>query len=375
MRILYITTVSGMMGFFKDLIHTLIEEGNTVDLATNNSSGNLPPCYREWGCKVYPLSCTRSPLDRGNLRAIREIRKIVTDGDYDLVHCHSPIAAMCTRVACWPLRKNGLKVFYTAHGFHFWKGAPLKNWLLYYPAEWLCAHWTDTLITINEEDYALAQKHMHAKRVEYVPGVGINLEGFAPAKMNEEKKHAKRAELGLDEEDKLLLSVGMLQRDKNHMLVLKAMTEAPELGYKYRVCGTGQMKEPYERYIAENHLTGRAALLGYRNDIAELLQITDLFVFPSEVEGLPVSVMEAIASKVMVVCSASRGNTDLVKDKRCLFDYRSVGGLLQAIQNVENMSEEERNEILEDNYSRLLPREKSAVIARMEEIYEEAGKG
>ena len=154
MKILYVTTIGNTMGFFTSIVEELLKAEHTVDVATNLNIGKLPDCYREWGCKIYPISCTRSPFNKGTIAAIKEIRKIVREGDYDIVHCHTPIAAMCTRLACRKLRKNGLKVFYTAHGFHFYKGAPLKNWLLYYPIECLCAHWTDTLITINREDHA-----------------------------------------------------------------------------------------------------------------------------------------------------------------------------------------------------------------------------
>ncbi len=371
MRILYITTIGRTMCFFKAFIKELIEEGSTVDIATNISESDVPACYREWGCKVYPLSCTRSPFDKGNARAIKEIRRIVAEGKYDFVHCHTPIAAMCTRFACRKQRKNGLKVIYTAHGFHFCKNAPLKNWLLYYPVEWLLAHWTDVLITINEEDYALAQKHMHAKRVEYVPGVGIDLSKFTPNKMTKAEKSAKRAELGLSDTDKVFLSVGKVEKGKNHILMIKTIKKLKNSNYQYIICGTGVLKEKYEKYLYENGLEDHVKLLGFRSDIAEILQIADVYVHLSDFEGLPVAVMEAIASKVFVICSASRGNTDLVKDKRCLFDYRSVEELIQTIHNMENMSEEEQNEIIEDNYSRLLPRKKSVVIEQMKKIYRE----
>ena len=377
MKILYVTTVGDMMKFFRAFIRRLLDEGHTVDIACNEACNGMaypvPACYREWGCVVHPLSWSRSVTDPGNLRAIKELRKIVKDGGYDLVHCHSPIAAACTRVACRPLRKNGLKVFYTAHGFHFCKTAPLKNWLFFYPVEWVCAFWTDVLITINEEDYALAQKHMRAKRVEYVPGVGIDLEKFAPYTMTAAEKSAKRASLGLSDTDKVFLSVGKVEKGKNHILMIRAVEMLKSVNYQYLICGAGILKEKYERYIHDNGLENCVKLLGNRTDISEILQITDVFVHPSNFEGLSVALMEAIASKVIVICSASRGNTDLVKDKRCLFDYRSVDQLIQAIHNVENMSEEEQKEIIEDNYSRLRPREKSAVIDRMKEIYERFG--
>ena len=153
MKILYITTIGLTMGFFNAFIRQLLDNGNVVEIATNESDAKVPAYYREWGCKIYPISCSRSPLDIGNIKAIWQIRNIVKENRYEIVHCHTPIAAMCTRIACSPLRTDKTKVYYTAHGFHFYDGAPLKNWMLYYPIEKFLSRCTDVLITINKEDY------------------------------------------------------------------------------------------------------------------------------------------------------------------------------------------------------------------------------
>ena len=163
MKILYVTTIGLTMIFFKGLVKELIDVGHIVDIACNEETHKVPDCYREWGCKVYEIDCSRSPLSNGNIRAIRELKRIVYENHYDIVHCHTPIAGACTRLACKDFRKYGVKVFYTAHGFHFYKGAPIKNWLLFYPIEKLCSRFTDTLITINKEDYSLAKKRMKAE--------------------------------------------------------------------------------------------------------------------------------------------------------------------------------------------------------------------
>ena len=163
MKILYVTTIGSTMNFFKSFIGELISEGHTVDIACNNSKSPVPEIYSDWGCNIYPISCTRSPMNKGTVKAISELKKIVAENKYDIVHCHTPIAAMCTRLACKDLRKNGVRVIYTAHGFHFYNGAPKKNWLMYYPVEKICAKYTDTLITINKEDYEFAKKKMKAK--------------------------------------------------------------------------------------------------------------------------------------------------------------------------------------------------------------------
>ena len=213
MKILYVTTIGGTMSFFVSLFKKLTEEGHTADVATNENISKVKEVYREMGCKIYNISCSRSPLKLSTIKAIFEISKIVKTSGYDIVHCHTPVAAMCTRLACMGQRKKGLKVIYTAHGFHFFKGAPKKNWLIYYPIEKICSYFTDVLITINKEDYALATKKFRAKKVVYVPGVGIDVDKF---KNCDVVKAEKRKEIGIPDDATLFLSVGELNANKNH---------------------------------------------------------------------------------------------------------------------------------------------------------------
>jgi len=330
MRILYVTTIGITMNFFKDLVKSLIDEGNTVDIACNEKLADVPECYYEWKCKVYHVDCSRSPIDKGTVKAMKQIKEIVAAGEYDIVHCHTPVAAMCTRLACKKLRKRGVKVLYTAHGFHFFKGAPLKNWMLYFPMEWLCAWWTDLLITINQEDYERAKRCLRAKDIKYVPGVGINTGKFV---FKEGAGEAKRLELGVGEHDIMLLSVGELNSNKNHEVVIRAIKRIGNPQLKYFICGVGGLEQYLSDLIQELELQEQVHLLGYRKDICELYQATDLCVFPSKREGLPVALMEAIACKTPVVCSHIRGNVDLIKEKECTFKSTSVDELVECLSN------------------------------------------
>ena len=183
-------------------------------------------CYNEWGCTVHQIDTSRSPFSKGNLKAIKQLKILIEEGKYDIVHCHTPVAAACTRVACRKARKNGTRVIYTAHGFHFYKGAPKANWMLFYPVEKLCAKWTDLLITINREDYALAKEKLKAKRIEYVPGVGVDLQIYGRTNAD---KAEKRRQLGITEDVKLLLSVGELNKNKNHETVIRALAKIPDV--------------------------------------------------------------------------------------------------------------------------------------------------
>ena len=143
MRILYITTIGGTMSFFSPIISELINEGHVVDIATNETNSAVPLTLKKMGCKVYNISTSRSLFNFGNLNAVKQIRAIASD--YDIIHCHTPLAGVATRFACRKIRKKGVKVFYTAHGFHFYKGAPIKNWVFYYPIERACSKLTDVM--------------------------------------------------------------------------------------------------------------------------------------------------------------------------------------------------------------------------------------
>ena len=309
MMILYITTVGTTMGFFKHIIKKLLESGHVVDIASNINESAVPECYEEWGCKIFPLSCSRSPLNKGNIDAIQEIKKLVAKNRYDIVHCHTPIAAACTRIACRRARKTGTRVIYTAHGFHFYKGAPFKNWLLYYPVEWLCAHWTDVLITINREDFELAQKKMKARQIEYVPGVGIDIKQFSEGEIDEGKK---REEIGIPSNAYFLLSIGELNSNKNHEIVIRVLSQINDKDIYYVIAGCGKLEEYLRDLIINLGMEKKVYLLGFRQDIKELLRAADVYIHPSFREGLPVALMEAIAAKVLVICSDVRGCRDLV---------------------------------------------------------------
>lgn len=323
------------MGFFKSLIKELTDAGHTVDIAANEQDSPVPDCYREWGCKVFPISTSRSPFSIGNLKAIKQIRALAKD--YDIVHCHTPLAAAATRIACRPLRKKqGLRVIYTAHGFHFYKGAPKKNWIIYYPVEKYCSRFTDVLITINKEDYELATRKFRARRVEYVPGVGIDVEKFADTHAD---RAAKRRELGIPDDAKLILSVGELNENKNHRLVIEALAKLGRADVCYLIAGVGDRKSELEQLAKERSVT--LLLPGYRRDVAELYKAADLFVFPSFREGLPVSLMEAMAAGLPCLASAIRGSADLLPPA-FLFSPNDSDGLAKLM--CESLASPERKQ-------------------------------
>lgn len=230
---------------------------------------------------------------------------------------------MCTRLACRRVRKNGTKVFYTAHGFHFYKGAPWKFWVLFYPVERFLAGKTDVLITINEEDYERATRFCRHKKtkVQYLPGVGVDIRYWSGADLSpgerEEIRRNIRQELNVSEEEQLLLSVGELIPRKNHEAVILDLAEEKKMGkkfFRYFICGQGDLKEHLQNVIHAVGLSKEVTLLGYRKDIRNLLYGADLFVFPSKQEGLPMALLEAAATGIPLKASDIRGNREIIRD-------------------------------------------------------------
>lgn len=330
MKILYVTTISETIdAFLVPHILGLIERGHEVDLACKIQKPIAPELLRA-GCNVYDIPFSRSPLSKDNLVAFRQLKALISANHYDIVHTHTPNASVCARLACRDLRKNGLRVMYTAHGFHFYKGAPLKNWLLYYPVEWLCAHWTDVLISINQEDYILAQKEMKAKKVCYVPGVGFNLARVTDVQLSCSEK---RKELGVQEDAVLMLSVGELNLNKNHITILRALGQLQNSSLNYCIAGDGAQIDALAAEAKALGIARQVHFLGFRTDVAELYHAADFYVHPSYREGLSVALMEAMSAGLPCVVSDIRGNTDLIAEGKggYLLSPKDVDGFARAI--------------------------------------------
>ena len=296
------------MRFFESFIRTLVEKGHQVELAANEDGSPFPECYQKWGCAFHHVDFSRSPLSVGNFKAFGQLKTVIETGNYDIVHCHTPNASVITRLVCRNLRKkNGLKVFYTAHGFHFYKGAPMLNWMLFYPIEKFCSRFTDKLITINKEDHRLAKSKFHTREVHYVPGMGVDLSCFENVHVD---KTAKRAEIGVPENAVLLLSVGELNENKNHQVVIRALAELNNSNVHYAIAGTGNRREYLLALSKELGVSDQVHLLGYRNDIPELNYAADAFCFPSLREGLGIAAIEAMACGLPLITSNVHGIND-----------------------------------------------------------------
>ncbi|PYZ96946.1 glycosyltransferase family 1 protein [Alteribacter lacisalsi] len=283
------------------------EQGWEVHVA---ASGELKLPYTD---VKYNLPIKRSPFRLENLAALRELRAIVDREQFAIVHSHTPIGGVIGRLAAGRARKNGTKVFYTAHGFHFCKGAPAANWLCYYPVEKLLASLTDCLITINEEDYERAKHHrLSAGTIAHVHGVGVDTEKFRPA--DDCDRHNTREKLGYSDENVLLFYAAEFNKNKNQQFLIHTLsTLKDELpGARLLLAGEGSLEEECRQLAKRLDVADRIDFLGFRKDIARLLPACDIAVGSSYREGLPVNIMEAMACGLPVVATENRGHCELV---------------------------------------------------------------
>ncbi len=334
----------------------------------------------------HQIDFARSPFQgKENARAYRQLKQLMKEQQFDLVHCHTPVGAALARLAAKPYRKQGTKVIYTAHGFHFYQGAPFRYWLLFYPAECFLASLTDVLITINEEDYERAKRFCRRKRtkVEHIPGVGVDTAFFSgkdlPEGTRENIRQTMRGKLNVAEKEVVFLSVGELTSRKNHSSVIQAFAELEgeeSCPFRYFVCGQGVLKKELQQQIEKAGLSKRVTLLGYSEDIRELLYAADIFVFPSLQEGMPMALMEAVAAGMPVIASDIRGNRELVSIQEDVQLFSDAKGLKQLLHEaVLNASEGRQSKGKSDKIinrdSRLQVIDKYQVSIRMQEIYKE----
>ena len=338
-KVLFVATVvkTHIMEFHIPYLKMFKEMGWETAVAARNDYENPDDCVIPYCDIYYDVPFERNPLKSRNLEAYKKLKKVIDNGRYDIIHCHTPVGAMLTRLAAKQARKNGTKMFYTAHGFHFYKGAPAINWLLYYPVEKWLSRYTDVLITINKEDYERA-KTFKAGSVCYVPGVGIDLKKFETSdELHKGKRSWLCKEFNIPEDAMILLSVGEVNKNKNHRVVIEALGKLKRKDIYYVICGRGPLHDEYV-FLAEQLNIGKQVILtGYRTDVADFYKAADVFVFPSFREGLPVAVMEAMASGLPVVCSNIRGNIDLVDDGVTgLISNNTPEELAEIINNMRN---------------------------------------
>lgn len=333
MKILFVATVRSHIGqFHMPFIRELKARGVEVHAAFKDNSADKPGLDLSAIDKTFEVPFERRPLRLNNIKAYRELKKIIDGNGYDAVHCHTPMGAVITRLAAKSARKKGTKVIYTAHGFHFFKGASIKNWMLFYPVEKYLSKYTDCLITINSEDCELAhKKKFRAGKIYKVHGVGVELDKFKAVDADE--KARLRAEYGYDGDTFIMIYPADLSVRKNQPMLFDALQKIAEKNKNVKLLLPGQpiRLEEYKRMVSERGIADNVEFLGYRRDINNLVGLSDLSVASSFQEGLPINIIEAMAMGNAIVATDVRGNNDAVED--------GVNGYLVPVGDSDLMAE------------------------------------
>ena len=309
-KILYITTVSRTINaFLVPHIEMLLENGYKVECATCVDK-KVNQVLINKGVKIFNIPFSRSPLSFGNIKAFKELIKLQKENKYDIVHVHTPVASIYGRLL--KIRFPKLKTIYTAHGYHFLKGGPKLGWIIYYPIEKVMAKLTDVTININKEDYEITKTKLNPKKCYLVNGVGLDLNQYKP--LSKEKQGFKRKELGLEKDDFVVIMIAELNENKNQIQLIKAMELLKDkyLNIKAISIGEGHKFEELQQEINNRGLKNNFKLLGFRTDVNELINISNIGILLSYREGLPRNIMELMANGKRIVATDIRGNRDIV---------------------------------------------------------------
>ncbi|MBQ3603524.1 MAG: glycosyltransferase family 4 protein [Clostridia bacterium] len=307
--------------FHFPLIDLLHENSYEVHIAAKDMSANEPlERLTQRTDEFYDIDFARSPLSSKNLAAYKQLKKLIDSGEYDVIHCNTPVVGILTRLAARKARKKGTKVIYTAHGFHFYQGASKLNWLIFYPIEKVCGSlFTDCLITICDEDEARAKRLKLCKTVRRIHGVGVNAQRFTDT--DEQTKNKLRKEYGYSENDVLCLCTGELNANKNQKLLINSLSYLKEVCPEFKIlfAGTGESEAELKALVNQLGVENSAHLLGYRTDVDKLLKICDFVASASYREGLGVNIIEGMFSHRAAVVTHNRGHNELVAENESGF--------------------------------------------------------
>lgn len=308
-KVLFVATIYPFFGFEESDMCILRDMGYEVHLASDMKGYKIGR-FSYLNVINHQVDFTRSPFNSGSLIAYRQLRLLINEEKFDIIHCHTPVAAALTRFAARSVRKRGTKVIYTDHGFHFHKTSGFRNWLLYYPIEYILAYYTDVIITINKEDLGVIQK-FHVPQIVYIPGVGVDVRGIMNMKVD---RDSVRNEYGLPNNAFVILSVGELSARKNHEIIIRALAKVPYKDIYYIVCGEGSKKDYLKSLCKEFNISERVMLVGGmpHHKILELNHAVDLAAIPSLIEGLGLVGIEALASGIPIISSNVHGINDYV---------------------------------------------------------------
>lgn len=319
------------LAFHLPYIQWFKDQGYEVHVAAGGERNVIVPNVD----RMFYLSLERHPFKLANIKAYWELRRIMEEEDYCLVHCHTAMGAVVGRLAARRLRSQGrLKVLYTAHGFHFFKGSPRKYWLMYYPMERYLSRYTDAIITINQEDYDLVKTHGFKNKDTYkIPGVGINTSRLIVT--NEVVRKRLREEYGYNQDAFIMIYIAEYIERKNHRFIIEALPaivkDVPNV--KVLFAGRGVLMDRMKVLAESLKLNMYIDFLGFRKDVGSFIALSDLGISSSRQEGLGLNLAEEMFSGLPVVASEDRGHKELIDDAEngFMFKQRDTEGFIHAV--------------------------------------------
>lgn len=372
-KVLLVATVqSHIAQFHIPLIEMLTEKGVEVQVAArDNLKEKNGLKISDKVSKVYDVPFSRSPLSSQNIKAYKLLKEIILKNEFDVIHCNTPVGGIIPRIIK-KREKIKSKIFYTVHGFHFYKGGPIKNWLIYYPIEKYFSKYTDCIITINDEDYMLAKTKMKAKSTKHINGVGVNVNSFK--KFDKTNVENIKKELKLND-NIVFASIGELNKNKNQIMQIEAMQEITKQypNVKLLMLGNGPLKTQYEEEIRNRNLNKNIELLGYRRDVVDILNSIDCLISTSKREGLAVNILEGLASGRIVIASDNRGNRPAIKNGETGFLIHSKEELIKTMKNVIENKEKIINKMEPKIKITIQEYSIEVVKKQLEEIYKSEG--
>ena len=337
-KVLFVATVvkAHINVFHKPYLKWFRENGFETHVCACNDYENPDECVIPDCDFYYNIPFSRSPFRLSNIKAYIQLKKIINSNHFDIIHCHTPTAGVLTRIAAVNARKNGSRVLYTAHGFHFYKNAPFYMWA-FYPIEKILSDYADAVITINHYDYELALKKHFCRdgNVFIVHGTGVDTKKFISCNID---KAAKRREFGIPDNAFVVLSAAELNKNKNYTASIRAFAKADIKNSYYVICGEGKLKNHYIHLSQTLGVSDRVIFAGYRSDMPQMYRMSDVFIFTSKREGLGNACIEAMASGLPLVVSDSRGTEEYAENGRNAFvcnadDYDGFAEALRILSS------------------------------------------
>ena len=318
-KILYVATVaSHICQFHLPYLKMFQEKGYVVHVAAKDNLAEKNGLQLKYVNKHFEIPFQRSPFSLKNIIAYKKVKKLIDKEQYDYIICNTPVGGSVTRLASKNARKSGTKVVYIAHGFHFYKGASKKNWLIYYPIEKYFSKKCDIVVTITNEDYQLASKKFKTSIVR-MHGLGVDNERHNFVSL--EEKVALRKELGVDETAFICLCTGELNENKNQKALIQLVPKLKDKisNFYLWLAGNGPSKADLEKEIKRLGVENYVKLLGYQPKIERYVRMCDVVLTASKREGLPFNIIEAMLTKRPVIASVNRGHRELIIDSETGF--------------------------------------------------------